>query len=306
MCAVTHSCTESQYNVPKVGTMYRKSVQNKRLCAEAMPRPGIARRTGPVASWAPQGIPLAKFRPSVDMSTVVRSKRTSKCRDVLFETKFMAPTWPKQAVAAAAAWLPRSRGTCRAAWVAERTSWASSDGGRRPRAPLRPPMQLRARTTIYEDFSKQPARSSSRPRAGWEPAPVAHGLRAGSARPVPWLDAVVRTTRAVLATGAARACPCAHCICMDACLACVHVDAGGSSACRELPAMAAEYAGHSAACRMHARAIDGVSRVCTVLRITFVTCPRWCREMWFLVWRPPRRMRLWGSVLYIYLVYIQA
>ena len=33
------------------------------------------------------------------------------------------------------------------------------------------------------------------------------------------------------------ACPCAHCICMDACLACVHVDAGGSSACRELPAM---------------------------------------------------------------------
>ena len=94
----------------------------------------------------------------------------------------------KQAVAAAAAWLPRSRRTCRAAWVAERTSRASSDGGRRPRAPLRPPMQLRARTTIYEDFSKQPARSSSRPRAGWEPAPVAHGLRAGSARPVPWLS----------------------------------------------------------------------------------------------------------------------
>jgi hypothetical protein len=159
-----------------------------------MRRPGIARRTGPRASPAPQGIPLAKFRPSVDKSTVVRSKRTSQCRDVLFETKMMAPTWAKQAVAAAAAWLPRSRRTCRAAWVAERTSRASSDGGRRPRAPLRPPMQLRARTTIYEDFSKQPARSSSRPRAGWEPAPVAHGLRAGSARPVPWLSGGVDDT----------------------------------------------------------------------------------------------------------------
>ena len=77
------------------------------------------------------------------------------------------------------------------------------------------------------------------------------------------------------------ACPCAHCICMDACLACVHVDAGGSGVCRELHTMGMEYAGHSAACRMHARAINGVSRVCTVLRITFVTCPHWCRGMWF-------------------------
>ena len=245
-----------------------------------MRRPGIARRTGPRASPAPQGIPLAKFRPSIDMSTVARSKRTSQCQDVLFETKIMAPTWPKQAVAAAAAWLPRSRRTCRAAWVAERTSRASSDGGRRPRAPLRPPMQLRARTTIYEDFSKQPARSSSRPRAGWEPAPVASRVesRVGTACAMPgrWSGRHVRCWKLV-----PPACPCAHCICMDACLACVHVDAGGSSVCRELPAMAAEYAGHSAACRMHARAIDGVSRVCTVLRITFVTCPRWCRGMWF-------------------------
>ena len=60
---------------------------------------------------APQGIPLAKFRPSVDMSTVVRSKRTSQCRDVPFETKIiLAPTRPKQAVAAAAVrlsgWAP--------------------------------------------------------------------------------------------------------------------------------------------------------------------------------------------------------
>ena len=63
-----------------------------------MRRSGIARRTGPRASPAPQGIPLAKFRLSVDMSTVVRSKRTSKCRDVLFETNIIAPTWPFMAI----------------------------------------------------------------------------------------------------------------------------------------------------------------------------------------------------------------
>jgi len=36
------------------------------------------------------------------MSTVVRSKRTSQCRDVLFETKIMLSNMAKQAVAAAA------------------------------------------------------------------------------------------------------------------------------------------------------------------------------------------------------------
>jgi hypothetical protein len=98
------------------------------------------------------------------------------------------------------------------------------------------------------------------------------------------------------------ACPCAHCICMDACLACVHVDAGGSSACRELPAMAAEYAGHSAACCMLARAIDGVSRVCCVFCIVFVMCPRWCREMRF---GDPCVVRDAGDLLSIYILCIQ-
>ena len=135
------------------------------------------------------------------MSTVVRSKRTSKCRDVLFETKFMAPTWPKQAVAAAAAWLPRSRRTCRAAWVAERTSRASSDGGRRPRAPLRQPMQLRAPNIICEDFSRQPARSSRWPRGGGEPALMAAVFERGLARPAPRLRCVLRDTGCLGSSG---------------------------------------------------------------------------------------------------------
>ena len=166
-----------------------------------MRRPGIARRTGPRASPTPQGIPLAKFRPSVDMSTVVRSNRTSQCRDVLFETKMMAPTWAKQAVAAAAAWLPRSRRTCRAAWVAEWTSRASSDGGRRPRAPLRQPMQLRALNIICEVFSRQPARSSRWPRGGGEPALMAAVFERGSARPAPRLRCVPRDTGCLGSSG---------------------------------------------------------------------------------------------------------
>ena len=41
-----------------------------------------ARRTGPMAPRGPQGIPFAKFDRSIDMSTVVPSKRRPQCREV--------------------------------------------------------------------------------------------------------------------------------------------------------------------------------------------------------------------------------
>ena len=64
-----------------------------------------------------------------------------------------------------------------------------------------------------------------------------------------------------------------HCFAWNVCLVCVHVNAGRSGVSGELRAMGAEYAGHSAACCMLARAIDGVSReVPCLLRILYRFC----------------------------------
>ena len=62
--------------------------------------------------------------------------------------------------------------------------------------------------------------------------------------------------------------------------------------------MGAEYAGHSAARRMHARAIDGVSRVCTVLCCNLLYVSRWCRAMRF---GAPRVVCGAGDLLSIYM-----
>ena len=104
------------------------------------------------------------------------------------------------------------------------------------------------------------------------------------------------------------ACPCAHCICMDA--------PPGVRACQcgwveRLQGVARDGCGVR-------RPLGRLPHACTcdrwrvpcLYRIAYHFCHMSALVLWDVVWRPPRRMRLWGSicscVLEIYLVYIQA